>query len=275
MASINGISVKNVRTMKVDLDMFPNAETDRITSCKVYNGKKAIYEYSQDMHGGCDNLNSIIIKDKYGNYVKVDNNGALNIAFSRWISAIENGKYLDECSFIHDIIALADVEKKYSRYLLQEDACTVFCAFVLGWGMPICKAVKGRKNFTQAIKEEMEDFALKECKKFGNFIRPTVVFFSFHNVDDFNVTVGTERDGEFYMKQKEIQKEQERKQREVEELQRQVEKEKIESNKRYVKEEVKGKPEVKITDKVSKKSVIVPVFAANEVLRALVELQDN
>ena len=267
MASINGVSIKNLKIQKVDFNMFPNAETDTISSGDIYIKGKAICHFADDINGGPMNINSI---GKGHSYREIEP------AYYRWLSAVADRKYVEMESFIYDITSLMDLEKFFVKANKQEEY-TLFASLPLnGYGIIKGYVEKGAKNLTEKKKADLESQVFQELQKYGSSKPVNCYTKAFRKVSDFDIIVGDEKEGKRLL-QEEIDRRNklidERLQAEKARKEQENEKEKISKiSAHFNRIEIPNEPFIFIEDNRTGKKSKVPLFALNEVVKVLKEL---
>ena len=251
MASLNGVSLKNLKT-------YAGHEGEPCMQGSVYyNGKKLGF-WSQDGHGGPDRFDF--------------DERLLEIPFLTWKSALTKSEYYD-ClhieSFLAVISSLNNVEKWAKKsikngypYVLYSLSLTDGCC-----NMMAGKTEKALENKKSEIENEVKKYVSGTD---GSYILTKIVLSE--SPEAFDIKVGS-KDKVKEEKWK-IEEEKEKRLKEYEEQKRKIEEaEKRRSeNKRFVSKRHETEPSVIIKDMETGKTTVVSLYAHQNVLDALIDL---
>lgn len=249
MASLNGVTIRNLK-------LYRGHEGEGLWQGSVYyNGKKLGF-WSQDAHGGCDNFDF--------------DSKLLEVPTLAWKSGLKGTKhyeYLNVDCFMGVVSALMELEKEYKKAEKKGYSVACICINLTDGYWNMLSAL--HKSTAENRKSEVEASVLKMADKGEeSFIKTKII----SSVDDLVFEVGS-MDG-VKEEQRLAKKKYEERMKELEEQDkaRKAKEEKRNSNNRFIAKQDGTNPSMIIKDKMTGKTVIVPLYAYQNVMDALIEL---
>ena len=250
MASINGITVKNLKS-------FKGHEGETLYQGTIYKGKDKLGFWSNDYYCG---------EDSFDFDLKLIEDEVLQ-ARSIFDSSSWLANAYDAGLFINDIVNLKILEKEFKK-VKKEGFKGLLVSYVLGLG---CGCYKPFSALTEITEENMKDLIQESLKsiegEYSSYERHHAVEFE-KNLD---IQVGKKEDVATMKEILDNKKKADKETAEKQEEEREEMRKKIKNNGRFVYEE---NPDYGYTiyDTQTDNSTVVPVYAFTNVMKALVEL---